>query len=95
MMDEQLNYWGDVFVARGLRRYMRFEAFMLNPALIVQQLDHGDLLPLLARQRVVRDRLDALVDKQHIQVDRRRVRRHTVLRGQVLIEPLKHHAWRH
>lgn len=29
--DEQLEYWGDVFVINSFNRFMRFDTFMLDP----------------------------------------------------------------
>lgn len=96
--DEHIEYWGKVFVDNQLRQTgLTFERFIEDP---VEHLEaelfrfrersfEPDPLPLLPRQRAVQARIDAqLIDEQLNQdLDHR-----AVLRDQVLIEPLRHHA---
>lgn len=49
--DEQLEYWSDVFVARGYGAYMDLAQFLADPAAICERFDGLDgLRPLLAAQ---------------------------------------------
>lgn len=114
MTEDAWEGWARVYEERDLQRYIRFEYFMLNPALFIYQFDHSDLRPLLDKQVRVHERqladerarcvaansargiVEALGEsKQAITRDRRKLKRPTVLRDQALIEPIKHHAWRH
>lgn len=95
--DEHIEYWGEVFVDNQLHRSgLTFERFIESPVEHLEaQLFHYDEPapepePLLPRQRLVQARIDAadILDEQLNQdlADR------AVLRDQVLIEPLRHHA---
>lgn len=63
--DEQLDHWGEVYLAtpRLAARGVLFESFLAAPQEILAALAEVDAMqpqPLLAEQRAVRDRVDAL-----------------------------------
>lgn len=55
---EQLEYWGNKFTSHNLQRYMTFSAFMVAPRKHWDEIMNGQHLPLLAKQREARDRID-------------------------------------
>lgn len=95
---EQLEYWSDVFVQRGLSRYMTLPQFLRDPEGICRQFDQADgeqgFRPLLLRQREViqafRNATPSLCDA--IDDLERRVAECLVRRGGHYFEPMKHHA---
>ncbi len=87
--DEHIEYWGEVFVAHDLGRYMAFAVFLCDP--------HGEMAaiaagyrPLLPRQRAVQQRIDAEAITADLTAD---IAERAVLRNQALVEPIHRHAW--
>lgn len=90
----ELEYWGDVFVMHGLKRYLTFACFMQAPAKYFHEITGGEYRPLLLCQQLVATRiqkqfkdLDAAIDELEAQVEHLR----RIENGHCY-EQLKHHA---
>jgi len=85
--DCTIEYWAEIFIQKNYVRYMTFEEFLAGPEINMQLMERGDFggnLPLLAKQRKVYEEILVAELAGNI-----------CLRGQHLIEPLKHHFYRH
>lgn len=94
--DEQLNFWGDVYLQEKIVEYgIRFEIFILYPAQILKSLHDSCFKPLLPQQRKVAAHIrhnDAMRDCQ---------RREEMMLEEINVcqrngrffEPMKHHRY--
>ncbi|MCO1336243.1 hypothetical protein MO867_18080 [Microbulbifer sp. OS29] len=57
--EEQLEYWGELFTAHNLQRYMQFQVFIRNPLLNWEDIMGRDYRPLLPAQMSAAERIDA------------------------------------
>lgn len=82
--DEAIEHWGQVFVASQFHRFgITFERFMEMPRTYIDLLG-SEPLPLLERQLEVARRIEE--QEEAAMIDR------TVMRGDQVLEPLKHHT---
>lgn len=90
--DAYLEYWGDIFIARGLQDLgILFETFLGYPNEILRALDgRGDFAPLLPKQRQV---FCTLLNEDAIGYEAGMLPPDARLRDCGYTQPMKHHSY--